>query len=145
MNLTSYPLTLFIDSECALCRAEKENLQRLDIKGYLQFIDIHSELFQQYQLDKGDALREIHAQLADGTMIKGVEVFQLAYAATDYGWLLAPTGWRPLKPIFHLLYQLFARHRDFFSRWIGPPIERLVTRWALKKTQTCHQGYCKRP
>jgi predicted DCC family thiol-disulfide oxidoreductase YuxK len=140
-----YPLTLFIDSECALCRAEEVNLQRLDSEQHLKFVDIHGELFQQYQIDKTTALAEIHAQCADGTIIKGVEVFRLAYAATDYGWLLSPTGWRPLKPLFNLLYQLFARHREFFSRWIGAPIEGLVARWALKKSQTCHRGYCERP
>jgi len=45
-----------------------------------------------------------------------MSVFRATYKAVGLGWLLAPTGWPVLKPLFDLIYRLFAKYR---CRWRG--------------------------
>jgi predicted DCC family thiol-disulfide oxidoreductase YuxK len=58
----------------------------------------------------------IHGVGPDGVLVSGVEVFRRAYAAVGLGWLLAPTGWPVLRPLFDLAYRAFARVRPMLSR-----------------------------
>ena len=53
----------------------------------------------------------IHGVMPDGTNVTGMEVFRRAYAAVGLGWLLAPTGWPGLRPLFDRFYRWFARNR----------------------------------
>lgn len=53
----------------------------------------------------------IHAYDASGNLLTGMAVFRRAYALLGWGWLLAPTGWPLLRPLFDALYRWFARNR----------------------------------
>ena len=58
----------------------------------------------------------IHGVLPDGTVVTRMEVFRRAYRAVGWGWLLAPTGWPVLKPIFDWGYEQFAKRRKKIAR-----------------------------
>lgn len=112
-------MTLYIDGACGMCSREANLMVRLDQgRGYIAFDDINRPDFDPASLGRSahDVHTRIHAKLDDGRVIEGLEVFRRAYALIGRGWLLAPTGWPILRPIFDALYRLFARHRRRISR-----------------------------
>ena len=111
-KIATCKLEVYYDGNCPICNREinflKEKTPTVKYSDYNSGCNIgksHQEL---------DA--RIHARLADGTVISGMEVFRKIYSETKFGWLLAPTGWKLLKPIFDFCYELFARNRHNISR-----------------------------
>jgi predicted DCC family thiol-disulfide oxidoreductase YuxK len=146
---TLYPLTLFYDAACPVCSLEMDELRARDRAGRLVFVDISAPGFDASphgatwaQMDA-----QIHALRPDGALIRGVEVLRLAYAAVGLGWVLRPTGWAPLRPLFDAGYQVFARHRRTISRLAAPLIARIRVRRARhisKRMHACAGGHCAR-
>jgi predicted DCC family thiol-disulfide oxidoreductase YuxK len=116
-----YPLTVFYDAACPVCAFEMGALRARSHDGRLVFVDIAAPGFDPAPYGESLAAMnaEIHALRADGAMVRGVEVLRLAYAAVGLGWLLRPTGWAPLRPLFDAGYRVFARHRLAISRAAG--------------------------
>lgn len=120
----TYPLTLLYDAACPVCALEMDHLRERNVAGRLVFIDIAEPGFDPlpYGVALAELNAEIHAQRPDGSLLRGIEVLRLAYAAVGLGWVLRPTAWAPLRPAFDLGYRLFARHRMAISAAIGPAI-----------------------
>lgn len=114
-HATALPeFTLLFDGDCPLCLREVRMLRRLDRgKGRLGLSDIAAPGFRasQYGVEQAALMARIHGVLPDGSLVEGVEVFRRAYAAVGLGWLMAPTGWWPLRPLFDAAYRWFARNR----------------------------------
>jgi predicted DCC family thiol-disulfide oxidoreductase YuxK len=111
------PVTIFIDGQCDSCRCQASLLTRLDRgRGRVIVRDARHADPAAMVCAPGEALRQVHALLPDGRIVAGMEALRRAYAALGWGWLLAPTGWPVLRPLFDRLYALFARHRMRFSR-----------------------------
>ncbi len=114
MSEPSQTITILFDGACPLCKREVRALERLDGgRGRIAFEDIAATGFQPsaYGLDRETVNLRIHARLGNGRVIEGMEVFRQAYAAVGLGWLMAPTGWPLLKPVFDAFYRWFARNR----------------------------------
>lgn len=96
-------------------------LQRWNRDGALAFEDIASEKIDpaKYGTTREELLGVIHGVFPDGRIVRKVEVFRQAYAAAGRGWLLAPTGWPILKPLFDWGYEIFARNRIAIGRVLG--------------------------
>jgi predicted DCC family thiol-disulfide oxidoreductase YuxK len=143
----TYPLTLLYDGTCPVCNLEMDNLKARSSEGLLRFVDISLPGFDPTPygatLPAMNAL--IHAQRADGSLVIGVEVFRLAYAAVGLGRLTAPTGWPVLRPLVDAAYAVFARHRMFASRVAMPLITWIAARRALARSKHCNQGVCALP
>jgi predicted DCC family thiol-disulfide oxidoreductase YuxK len=78
----------------------------------------------QYHLERSQRIpRRIHARLADGTIVEGVEVFRRLYAAVGFPRLVAITRLPGLAQRLDLGYRWFARNR-------------------LKLTGRCAEGAC---
>jgi predicted DCC family thiol-disulfide oxidoreductase YuxK len=103
-------LILFYDGDCPLCSREIGWVRKT--AADVEFIDIAASGFSaaNYGLTQEALMAEIHAKLGDRTLI-GMEVFRELYRRCGLGWLVAPTGWWPIRPIFDSLYRLFARNR----------------------------------
>ena len=108
-----YPLTMLIDGDCPLCSREVAWLSRRDRQGRLRFVDITADEFDPAEYGKtiDELMGSIHAVTPERETVTGVEVFRRAYRAVGLGWLVAPTAWPVLRPIFDQLYRIFARIR----------------------------------
>ena len=147
MSRNHYPLTLFYDAGCAVCSLEMDHLRERCTDGRLLFVDIAAPGFDPvvYGVSVADMDAEIHGLCADGTMLRGVEVLRLAYDAADVGWILRPTGWTPLRPLFDAGYRAFARHRREISRVAAPLISIVRTHRARRiaaRMRDCVDGAC---
>ena len=112
-------ITLFYDGLCPVCAREIRFMRRLDrSRGRVGFEDIASATFipGRYGLTMSDVIGSMHAVRDDGSIIKGMQVFREAYAALGWGWVVAPTGWPLMRPIFDALYRIFAEIRPRLSK-----------------------------
>lgn len=118
--MNDYRLKIFFDGACPFCVREMRFLMRMNRNGHLAFEDTSKPGFDPtvYGISQ-DAHRVIHALTFEGQIVTGVEVFRRAYGFIGFGWLLAPTGWPILKPIFDRLYLLFARNRIRIGKFFG--------------------------
>jgi predicted DCC family thiol-disulfide oxidoreductase YuxK len=109
------------DGQCPFCRLEARWLGHLNRSGKLALEDIAASGFDpsQYGVTLPDLMGSLHGVYRDGRQTHGVETFREAYRAVGLGWVLAPTGWPILRPIFDFLYGLFARHRVSVGRMFG--------------------------
>lgn len=107
-------LTIMVDGECPLCREEGAFLERLDDeRGRLAVVDAADPAFDAaaYGLEGRDLMGQIHGVTAEGEIVRGMEVFRRAYGLLGWGWVLAPTAWPGLKPLFDRFYRWFAANR----------------------------------
>lgn len=111
-------MKLLYDAACPICRREIHWIKRRDRDGTLRLVDISKPGFDasRYGLDYETVDGKIHAILPDGSIITGMDVFRRLYADIGLGWLLAPTGWPVLRPVFDWGYRMFARHRGRLGR-----------------------------
>jgi predicted DCC family thiol-disulfide oxidoreductase YuxK len=142
-----YPLTLFYDAACPVCSLEMDHLRARSRDGRLVFVDISAPGFdaEHYGVSTADMDAEIHGLAADGSMLRGVEVLRLAYDAAGLGWVLRPTGWAPLRPLFDADYRVFARHRRGISRVAAPliaGIRSVRARRTAERLRACKNGGC---
>jgi len=147
MSANTYPLTLFYDAACPVCALEMDHLRENDRYGWLRFVDIAAPDFDATAhgttLAAMDA--ELHGLCADGSMLRGVEVLRLAYDAVGLGWVMRPTGWTPLRPLFDAGYRVFARHRRSISRAAAPLIRAVRgarARRMAERVRACREGAC---
>jgi len=108
-----WEIKVLYDGECPLCVREVRMLRRFNRRGKLALEDIAEAGFDPARYGRSfEALMgQIHGVLPDGRLITGVEVFRRAYSAVGLGFLLAPTAWAPLRPIFDWAYTWFAKNR----------------------------------
>jgi predicted DCC family thiol-disulfide oxidoreductase YuxK len=142
-----YPLTLFYDAACPVCALEMDHLRSRNAAGRLVFIDIGAVDFDpaRWGFTCAELDAEIHAIAADASVHRGMPVLREAYAAVGLGWVLRPTGFGPLRPIFDLAYRHFARHRRAISRAAAPLIDwvrRHRARRLARAMAECRAGAC---
>ena len=118
MNTATYPLTLFYEAACPLCNAEMSNLMLRNTEGLLRFVDVSAPDFK--DCPPGTTLAELmalmHGLTADGRVLRGVEVFRLAYIAVGIPQVAAITSLPLIAPLSERLYALIARNRHRLPR-----------------------------
>jgi len=120
-HLNKIEFTLLYDGLCPICSKEVAWLYVRNKHGRLGFQDINDAGFDAavYGKTQDELMAEIHGVYPDGHIIKGMSVFRATYKAVGLGWLLAPTGWPVLKPLFDLIYRLFAKYRVRLARLVA--------------------------
>ncbi|MBV8379264.1 MAG: DUF393 domain-containing protein [Paucibacter sp.] len=118
MNNATYPLTLFYESACPLCKAEMSNLMLRNTEGLLRFVDVSAPGFKDCPpgTTLTDLLSLMHGLTADGRVLRGVEVFRLAYSAVGIPQVAAITSLPLIKPLSEKLYACVARNRHRLPR-----------------------------
>lgn len=115
----SWKVNLLYDGDCPLCLREVNFLQKKDAgRGIVKFTDIADLDYRPEEnggVDFETAMGRIHAVLADGTVVKNVEVFQRVYDALGIGWIYAPTKWPVIGPIIDGIYNIWADLRLFVT------------------------------
>lgn len=111
-------LTYLYDGACSVCASEVDRLRRRDAAGRLSLVDIASPSFDAsaYGRSQHDLMARVHALGADGSVLVGMDAVRAVYAAVGLRWLVAPTAWPGLRPLFDRMYAWFARNRYRFNR-----------------------------
>jgi len=114
-NNISYEIKLLYDGECPLCLKEVNFLRKKDNgKGKIAFVDIASPDYcpaDNQGIDYETAMNRIHGILADGTVIKNVEVFRTIYEILGMGWIYAVTKLPIIGWIADQIYGIWAKSR----------------------------------
>jgi predicted DCC family thiol-disulfide oxidoreductase YuxK len=146
MNIPSatYPLTIYYDASCPLCNAEICNLRLRDTQSLLRLQDASSPAFSggPVGVSHADLMTLIHAVTNDGRLVKGVEVFRLAYAAVGLGWVVAITGWPLVGRLADALYPVIARNRHHIPRFVAQLLFGTFARRAAVRASQCKDGTC---
>ena len=132
--VSDYPLRIFYDASCPVCALEMDQLRARDCGGRLELVDMSAPGFDAagHGFEPAELDAAIHAVRPDGTVVRGMPVLRLAYEAAGLGWLLRPTGFAPLRPLFDAAYRVFARNRKAISRALAPAIAALRTHRARR-------------
>ena len=137
-----YPLTLYYDGACPMCRAEMHNLMLRNQRNLLAFVDISVPGFsgQPPGATQQDLMALIHARQADGTLVKSVDVFRLAYSAAGLPWVSALVRLPVIGPLADRLYPWVARFRNHIPR----PLVVLLFENAARRAaaQAAARGQC---
>jgi predicted DCC family thiol-disulfide oxidoreductase YuxK len=108
----SWRIKLLYDGECPLCLREVNFLQQKDNgRGLVVFVDLADVNYVPSEhggIDYETAMGRIHAILADGTIIKNVEVFRSVYEVLGMGWIYAITKLPIIGAIADLIYGIWA-------------------------------------
>ena len=109
----SHRIVLLFDGDCPLCAREVAWLASLRRADAVLFVDIAAADFDAASLglDPDDLMGEIHALMADGEVVIGMEVFRRVYAALGLGWITALTSLPGLRSLSDAAYRFFAKHR----------------------------------
>ena len=111
--MISVEIEVFYDGLCPLCRREMRMLRRRDKQERVRFVDITAPHFDPREVGRAREvlMGRIHARLADGTIVEGVEVFRRLYAAVGFPRLVAITRLPGLAQLLDLGYRWFAKNR----------------------------------
>lgn len=126
MSEVAWPLVLYVDDACPLCRAEMAGLAVRDGQGCLRLVDASADGFEgdahtrAAGLAQARLLRRLHARDARGRWLVGVPVFAAAYEAAGIAWMARLLRVRWLRPLWDLGYALVADHRWLLVR-LGAP------------------------
>ncbi len=116
MNV-QYPLTIFYDASCPLCRREIDLLRTFDTQQLLIMEDCSAPHYAGSDGYTRQAMMElIHARDAAGQWLVGAPVFAAAYAATGFASIARLWGSRRLQPMWGVVYPWIARHRNALSQ-----------------------------
>jgi predicted DCC family thiol-disulfide oxidoreductase YuxK len=127
--MSAWRFKLLYDGACPFCVREIKWLTFWNRRGRLAFEDISAPGFDaaRYATTREALMQAMHGVYPDGHIVRALEAFREAYRLVGLGWLLAPTRWPGLRPLFDLLYRLFARYRMPLGSLFG---------------QTCTSGAC---
>jgi predicted DCC family thiol-disulfide oxidoreductase YuxK len=150
MNI-AYPIRIYYDASCPLCRTEISALKQYDANERLEIVDCSPENFTDEFADKAgyrraEMMRLIHARDAAGQWLIGVSVFEAAYGATGIVGMQKMWANPMLRPIWDRIYPWIADNRMFLSKLgITKLFGWMVTRSARKanaKSQACANDMC---
>jgi predicted DCC family thiol-disulfide oxidoreductase YuxK len=150
----AYPLTLYFDDSCPLCRAEMAAITRHDHAGRIRLVDCSAPGFDdEHCRAAGIAARELmhrlHARDARGRWAVGVPAVAAAYRAVGLAGLGGFFASPRLQPLLARLYGWLADHRQGLSRTgltglFGRYVDWLAAR-AVRRSSGCHAGHCDLP
>lgn len=148
---TSYPIRIYYDHSCPLCRTEMFALKQYDVKERLELVDcspvdFHDEFAQHAGYERTAMMRLIHARDADGKWMIGVPVFEAAYGATGIIGMEKMWANPMLKPLWNRIYPVIADNRMLLSKLgitklFGWVVKRAAKK-AVAKSQACANDMC---
>ena len=114
--MSAFPITVYYDASCALCRAEIDALKSRDAGERLRLVDCSGDDFVAPDGFSRDTLMSrIHARDANGAWLRGIDVFAAVYEAGGFPRLARVYRSRLLRPLFDRAYPWIADHRRLLS------------------------------
>jgi predicted DCC family thiol-disulfide oxidoreductase YuxK len=149
-----WPLTIFYDASCPLCREEMHALKQYDRADRLRLRDASAAGFADARciaagVGTAELMQRIHAVDGAGRWYRGVPVFELAYGAAGLHSVERWIANARLRPLWELVYPWIARFRQPLSwlrlnRAYGAWV-RAAARRAHRHAGPCHDGACRSP
>jgi predicted DCC family thiol-disulfide oxidoreductase YuxK len=153
---TAWPLTLYYDDSCPLCRAEMLALKANDAHGRLRLVDCSAPGFVDADaaregITPAAMMRRMHARDGTGRWYVGIPAFEVAYGAIGAAALAALLAWPRWRPWLARGYGWIADHRQCLSRlglngafgavvgWFA----RRAAKRAQARTAQCADGACR--
>ena len=131
-----YPLTVFYDASCPLCRTEIETLKARDDENLLRLVDCSIGPAAVDGVTRAEMMTRIHARDASGRWLRGLDVFAAAYRAAGLRTLARIYASPLLRPLFDRLYPWIADNRQMLSRLGLSRLFRLVPR-SVSPSRAC--------
>lgn len=147
-----FPLTIYYDASCPLCRQEMHTIKRYDWRDRLRLVDCSVADFddpvaRQAGVTQAEMMRLIRARDAHGLWFVGVDVFVLAYRATDNRLVAGLWANACLRPLWDRLYPWVARYRMPLSKIGFTGLFNRLVRWsaarAHRRSRSCQDGTCR--
>eukprot|EP00873_Tetraselmis_striata_P016726 jgi/Tetstr1/436990/TSEL_025762.t1 len=122
------PVRYLYDGECPLRKPEVEMLKRLDDgKGRIEFVDISPMDYDPSQnagITYEEAMGKPAAILADGTVVRSLEVYRTLYEAVGLGFVWAAAELPLVGRAVEWVFDRTVEYRLLLTR--RPPLEQLV-------------------
>ena len=112
----AYPLTVYYDASCPLCRTEMETLKARDADDLLYLVDCSTGLVAFADVTQDAMMARIHARDAAGRWLHGLDVFAAVYRAAGFPALSRLYASPRLRPLLDRGYGWVADHRQLLSR-----------------------------
>ena len=114
--MTAYPITVYYDASCPLCRAEIEAMKSRDDGHALRLIDASDPGFAPPDgVTRDELMSRIHARDANGAWLRGLDVFAAVYEAAGLPRLARLYRSHALRPLLDRMYPWIADHRQALS------------------------------
>lgn len=149
---TAFPLRIYYDASCPLCRTEMQTLKKYDVQQRLELVDCSPTDFSDADASaagykRSDMMRLIHARDAQGQWLIGVAVFEAAYGAAGIAGIEKMWAQPLLRPIWNRLYPWVADRRMILSKLgltklFGLLVDRAAARSATRRSQACTNDQC---
>jgi predicted DCC family thiol-disulfide oxidoreductase YuxK len=133
-RLFSEELNVLYDSKCNVCRLEIDWLARRDERlnnprPKLKMTDLESPDYDPNDKSNGGidyetGMAAIYDIKPDGTVLRGIPVFQVAYEQVGLGWLWKISQVPAARKVLDVGYELFAKYRTRITR--GSSLDELV-------------------
>ena len=146
MNTVQYPLTIYFDGSCPLCRREIALLTQFDAEKKLQVVDCSATDFAPVDGHAREAMMAlIHARDAAGAWLIGAPVFAAAYSATGFASIASLWGSKWLQPMWSVVYPWIASNRMWLSKlgaidgmtWLLHRLHARTAKKAAAQSQAC--------
>ncbi|TAF99833.1 MAG: DUF393 domain-containing protein [Betaproteobacteria bacterium] len=117
MQTVTYPITIYYDASCPLCRHEIDLLKQFDTASQIALVDCSPQTYQgEGEHSRAAMMQLIHAKDASGQWLIGAPVFAAAYAATGFSAIARLWGARWLQPFWRVAYPVIANNRMLLSK-----------------------------
>ncbi|MFW5431902.1 MAG: thiol-disulfide oxidoreductase DCC family protein [Methylophilaceae bacterium] len=134
MNI-QYPLTIYYDASCPMCKTEMETLKETDKDNQLILVDCASpniDLPASCPVTREALMERIHAMDSNGKWINSTDVFAAAYSASGFKKLGKIWGNKTLNPFFSHAYPWVADNRHWLSKTPLPYLLNKFLRFSAK-------------
>lgn len=154
MSVVQYPLTIFFDASCPLCRREIALLTEFDERQQLRVVDCSAADFAPVEGHARESMMAlIHARDAAGAWLIGAPVFAAAYRATGFASIASLWGSPRLQPMWRVVYPWIARNRMWLSKlgaidgmtWLLHRLHARAAKRALLSSRACADDRCDVP
>jgi len=132
MQSVQYPLTIYYDASCPMCREEMDLIKSKDTHNQIILADCSAAGFEtpaSCPATREAMMDRIHAVDASGKWLKSTDVFAVAYATIGADKIAKFWGSKLLQPLFKVVYPMVADNRKWLSK---TPFAAIVS-WLLQR------------
>jgi len=131
MTRIRYPLTIYYDGACDLCRGQMNKIAADDTKNRLTFQDITERGFsaEDHGLDQADLHTYVYVIDREGRSARGVDAFTWVWWATGHKTLSIIFRIAGIRMIAKGIYKIISRFRYIFNHACGAKVCRGKCGW----------------